>query len=66
MSNNMQGREVIFEFTTIGAVVRVMAMDVNTMTEIIIQGPKSASESTLKLNALKRLEFVLRKKGIIA
>lgn len=58
-------REVIFEFYPIGHLVKVSAMDVKTMTEISIQGPASASETTLKHNALKRLEYVLRKKGII-
>lgn len=66
MANNpMQNREVIFEFSPIGNVVRVMAMDVKTMTEVTIQGPTSAPESTLKMNALKRLEYVLKKKGLI-
>jgi hypothetical protein len=40
-------------------------MDTATLTEVSIQGPMSAGEKTLKLNALKRLEYVLRKKGII-
>lgn len=61
----MQNREVIFELSTHGNVVRVAAMDVQTMTEITIQGPPSAPESTLKANALKRLEYVLKKKGLI-
>lgn len=62
---SMKGREVIFEFHKIGTIVKVSAMDVKTMTEVIIQGPASAGEATLKLNALKRLEYVLKKKGLI-
>jgi hypothetical protein len=58
-------RQVIFEFVTIGQYVRVSAMDVQTMTEINIQGPAGAPEQMLKSNALKRLEFVLKKKGLI-
>lgn len=64
-ANPMQNREVIFEFSTIGNVVRVMAMDVKTMTEVVIQGPTNVPETTLKTNALKRLEYVLKKKGLI-
>ncbi len=62
----LQGREVIIEFHQIGNFVKVSAMDTQSLTEIVISGPASASEGTLKLNALKRLEYVLKKKGLIA
>lgn len=65
MDKILPGREVIFEFFPIGAFIKVTAMDVKTMTEISIQGPASASETMLKTNALKRLEYVLKKKGLI-
>ena len=61
----MQGREVIFEFTSFGTLVKVTAMDTESLTEVTIQGPSSAGEAILKNNALKKLEYVLRKKGII-
>lgn len=61
----LAGREVIFEFFPVGNLVRVSAMDTRTLTEIVIQGPASASEDVLKRNALKRLEYVLRKKNLI-
>jgi hypothetical protein len=63
--NAMQGREIIFEFFPVGNYVRVSAMDTRTLTEISIQGPVTASEDVLKQNALKRLEYVLKKKGLI-
>ncbi len=62
----MKNREVIIEFANIGNIVRVSAMDSQTLTEISIQGPKSAGEETLKRNAIKRLEYVLKKKGLIS
>jgi len=62
----LRGREIIFEFHPVGHVVKVSAMDVKTMTEISIQGPANAGETTLKLNALRRLEFVMKKKGLIS
>ena len=65
MTEKIKGREVIFEFLPVGNLVRVSAMDVATMTEISIQGPANAGESVLRKNALMRLEYVLRKKGII-
>ncbi len=61
----LEGREIIIEFFPVGNYVRVAAMDTQTLTEISIQGPKSASEEILKRNAVKRLEYVLRKKGLI-
>ena len=59
------GREVIIEMITIGNAVKVSAMDTKTLTEISIQGPVDASEKTLKENAIKRLQYVLKKKGLI-
>jgi len=61
----LQGREVILEFHPIGAYVKVSAMDVASVTEVSIQGPASAPEHLLKQNALKRLEYVLRKQGLL-
>lgn len=66
MSDPLLGREVILELYPVGTVMRVSAMDTATMTEVVIQGPVSAGETILKRNALRRLEYVLRKKGIIA
>jgi hypothetical protein len=65
MTEKMQNREVIFEFRTVGHIMRVSAMDTATLTEITIQCPVTAGEKAFKTNALKRLEYVLRKKGII-
>ena len=66
MSDALKGREIYIEFKSIGQFVKVTAMDTATMTEISIQGSASSSEITLKTAALKRLEFVLRKNGVIA
>lgn len=65
MKDTLQGREVIIEFAPVGSVVRVSAMDTKTLTEVITQGPMSAGEDVLKRNAVKRLEYVLKKKGLI-
>lgn len=62
----LQGREVIIEFFPVGNVVKVSAMDVETLTEISIQGPSNATQDVLKRNAVKRLEYVLKKKGLIS
>lgn len=61
----LKNREVIFEFFTIGAYVKATAMDVLTLTEASIQGPAGTPDAILRQNALKRLEFVMRKKGLL-
>ncbi len=66
MTDNLKGRQIYFEFSPMGAYVKVSVMDVKTLTEVSIQGPASASEALLKKNGLKRLEYVLRKKGLIS
>jgi len=62
----LSGREVIIEFHPVGMYVKVSAMDVASLIEISIQGPATASEDMLKRNAIKRLEYVLKKKGYIS
>ena len=65
LDNPLPGREVIFELHSLGQYVKVSAVDTATMTEISIQGPRGAPEEHLKLNALKRLAYVLKKNGVI-
>lgn len=65
MKQSVHGREVIFEFFPIGPYMKVTAMDVASLTEISIQGPANASEALLQAQAIKRLEYVMRKKGLI-
>ncbi len=66
MSEALKGREVIIEFHPVGTIVKVSAMDTKTLTEISIQGPANSPEELLKRNALRRLEYVLKKKGLIS
>lgn len=65
MAENLKGREVIFEYRQVGNIMRVTAMDTATMTEIVLQCPVNAGEAAFQKNALMRLEYVLKKKGII-
>jgi len=66
MKDLLKGREVIIEFYPVGQFVKVSAMDTATLTEVSTQGPASAGEDILKRNALMRLEYVLKKKGLIS
>ena len=49
---------------TVGNAVKVTAVDVKTMTEATFQGPASSTEAVLQREALKKLEYVMRKKGL--
>lgn len=63
--NPLAGREIIVEYHPVGGVVKVSAMDAETLTEVSIQGPATTPRKLLENNAVKRLEYVLRKKGLI-
>jgi hypothetical protein len=65
MTEKLHGREVIFEFSPVGNIMRVSAMDTATLTEVIVQCPITAGEAAFKRNGLMRLEYVLRKNGVI-
>jgi ABC-type Mn2+/Zn2+ transport system ATPase subunit len=55
------GREVLFEFTAIGAVVKVVAIDAATGTEVSVMGPAGAAQSDLERLALGKLKARLAK-----
>jgi hypothetical protein len=61
----MRGREILFEFQRVGNVVKVTAIDAETGIEASIHGPATAGETLLRINATRRLEFVMRRKGMI-
>ncbi len=65
MKDPLEDREIILELMPVGNIMKVSAMDTASLTEISIQCPISAGEEVFKANALKRLEYVLRKKGKI-
>jgi hypothetical protein len=54
--------EVLFEFRRIGNVVKVSAIHVDTDTEVCLVGSPAAGEYGLKMAAMRRLVFVLRKR----
>ena len=50
-----EGREVLFEFTAVGAVMKVAAIDAVTGIEVTVMGPASASRADLRKLALAKL-----------
>lgn len=51
------------EFQRVGHVVKVTAVDPASGLEAVIQGPASAGEHLLAQSAVKKLEFLLRKRN---
>jgi hypothetical protein len=56
-------REVYFEFTQIGASVKVAAIDAATGVEVTVIGPATAAPSHLQQLALAKLKTRLAKKS---
>lgn len=54
-------KEILFELVQQGQIVKVIAIDPETGTEVVIQGPASAGELVLKQNAARKLMYVLEK-----
>ncbi len=54
-------KEILFEITQKGNLARVTAIDPETGTEVVIQGPASAGDAILKQNAARKLMYVLNK-----
>ena len=56
------GKEVLLELYQIGNAVKVTAVDPEIGTEVSIVGDPSAGEEILKRTAIRKLEYVLRKR----
>ena len=59
---NEHPREVYFEFTAIGAAVKVAAIDAETGIEVVAMGPSSATQGQLERLALQKLKARLAQK----
>ncbi len=56
------GREVLIEFHRIGKSVKVTAVDPVTLVEVSIVGASNAGDELLKRVAVRKLDYVLRKR----
>jgi hypothetical protein len=56
-------RDVYFEFTAIGASVKVVAIDAESGTEVSVIGPASAAQSDLERLALGKLKARLARES---
>ena len=55
MGDAVERGEVILEFVRLGALIRVSAMDVASLTEVVLQGPAAAGEAALRRAVLRKL-----------
>ena len=55
--------EVLFEVRVLGNAVKVSALDPVSNTEVCVMGSAHASPYSLKMNALRKLKSVLRRKA---
>lgn len=52
---DQSGTDIYFEFTVVGALVRVAAIDSVTATEVTVMGPATASRADLERLATQKL-----------
>jgi hypothetical protein len=64
MSGADEPRAVFFEFTIIGAVVKVVAIDAATGTEVSAIGPASAAQADLEQLAVGKLKARLAREAL--
>ena len=57
------GKEVLIEFVVHGAFVKVTAVDPTTGIEASIKGPAAASRADLSAAAMRKLDYVLKKRN---
>ena len=61
--HSLSKREIFVEFVAHGNTVKATAIDSATGTEASIVGPATAGREALTQAAIRKLEFVLKKKG---
>lgn len=55
-------REILYEMRQVGNAIKVTAIDPATGVEVSIVGSSNTSEFSLKENAKRKLEYVLKKR----
>lgn len=54
--------EILFEYTRQGQYVKVTAIEPETCTEVCVVVPVGLSEQQMQIQAMKKLQYVLKKK----
>ncbi len=56
----------LLEFQTVGNAVKVCAIDTRTGLEVSIVGPANQGQELLSRTAVRKLEYMLRKRGLLS
>ena len=56
MTGMQERRQVLFEFTAVGAVMKIVAIDAETGIEVMVMGPSHASRADLQKLAMAKLK----------
>ena len=59
MGQEVERGGVILEFVRLGPLIRVSAMDEDSLTEVVLQGPAAAGEAALRRAVLRKLACAL-------
>jgi hypothetical protein len=59
MRKEVEPSGVILEFVRVGPLIRVSAIDPESLTEVVLQGPAAAGEAALRRAVLQKLAYVL-------
>lgn len=62
MPREVEPTGVILEFVRLGPLTRVSAMEPESLTEVVLQGPASAGEAALRRAVLQKLAYVLKRR----
>ncbi len=63
MNSPSKGDEILLEIARIGNVLRVAALDPETLAEVTFQAPPAADRGMLIALARRKLDFVAQRKG---
>ncbi len=55
--------EILFEYVRQGQYIKVSAIETETKTEVCVVVPTGLSEQEMQIQALKKLNYVLKKKA---
>lgn len=62
MHDSENSREILYEFTAVGDVVRVSAVDAASGLEVTVFGPAGAGEAALRQVARRKLDWAMAKR----
>jgi Domain of unknown function (DUF6898) len=62
MAKEVEPSGVILEFVRLGPLIRVSAIEPESLIEVVLQGPAAAGEAALRRAVLRKLAYVLQRR----